>query len=101
MVAFSVLPEASTAGDLGRQLERNTLLFEDALELAADFVVHAGQDAVEEFDHQHLRAEPPPDGPEFETDDAGADDQELAGDLVESERAGRGHDALLVDRRCP
>lgn len=38
-----------------------------------------------------------PDRAELEADHAGADDQKLAGDLVQRQRAGRGHDALLVD----
>ena len=66
-----------------------------------DLAVHAGQDAVEELDHRHLRAEPPPDRAELEPDHAGADHQQLLRHLVERERAGRGDDALLVDRRRP
>ena len=46
---------------------------QDALELTADLAVHAGQDAVEEFDDGDLRAQPPPDRAELEPDDAGAD----------------------------
>jgi hypothetical protein len=34
---------------------------------------------------------------EFKPDHAGAYDQELAGDLLQRQRTGRGHDALLVD----
>ena len=62
-----------------------------------DLAVHAGQDAVEEFDHRHLRAEPPPHRAELEPDHAGADHEQVLRHLVERERAGRGHDALLVD----
>ena len=51
---------------------------EDALELLGDVDVHAGQDAVEELDDGHLRAEAAPDRAELEADDAGADDDQLA-----------------------
>ena len=62
-----------------------------------DLAVDAGQDAVEKFDDRHLRAEPPPDRAELEPDDAGADDEQLLRHLAERKRAGRRHDALLVD----
>ena len=89
----------STLRDLRRQPELHALLRQDALELPSDLDVHAGQDAVEELDDGDLRAEPAPDRAELEPDDAGADDQELLRHLVELERAGRGDDHLLVDRR--
>ncbi len=38
-----------------------------------------------------------PDRAELEPDHAGADDQKAAGHLVQRQRAGRRHDALLVD----
>ena len=63
----------------------------------AHFAVHAGQDAVEEFDHRHLRAEPPPHRAELEPDHAGADHQQMLRHLRQRQRAGRGDDALLVD----
>ncbi len=63
------------AGDLGAELERKALLFEDALELLGDFAVHAGQDAVEKLHHGDLGAEPVPHRAELEPDHAGADDQ--------------------------
>src|ERR1700733_9937914 len=85
------------AGDLGAELERKPLLLEDALELFCSLAVHTGQDAVEKFDHSDLRAQPVPDRAEFKPDNAGTDDQELARHLVERQRAGRRHDALLVD----
>ena len=82
---------------LRRQFERHALLLQDALELLADLGVHAGQDAVEKFDHRHLRAEAAPHRAELEPDHAGADHEQLLRHLVERERAGRRHDALLVD----
>ena len=85
------------AGDLGAELERKALLFEDALELLGDFAVHARQNAIEKFHHGDLRAEPVPHRAEFEPDHAGADDQQFPRHLVERQRAGRRHDALLVD----
>src|SRR5580698_10179881 len=85
------------ARNLGAKLERETLLLEDALELLGDLAVHAGQDAIEKFDHGDLRAQTVPHRTEFKPDDAGADDQELARYLVERQRAGRRHDTLFVD----
>ena len=95
--ALSCLPAASTAVTFDDSLKVDALLFEDALELPADLAVHAGQDAVEELDHDHLRAEPPPHRAELEPDHAGADHQQPLRHLVEHQRAGRGDDALLVD----
>ncbi len=62
-------------GDLGAELERKALLFENALELLGDLGVIARQDAVEKFHHGDLRAEPVPHRAEFKPDHAGADDQ--------------------------
>ncbi len=62
-----------------------------------DLVVHARQDAVEEFDRDHLRAQPPPDRAELEPDHARADHQQPFRHLVQHQCAGRRHDALLVD----
>src|SRR6185437_2631627 len=83
--------------DLGAELELESLLLEYALELPRDLAIHAGQDAIEKFDHGDLGAEPVPDRAELEPDHARADNQELAGDLVQRQRAGRRHDALLID----
>ena len=91
------LARSIDAGDLGAELERKALLLEDALELLGDLAVHAGQDAIEEFHHGDLGAEAVPHRAEFEPDHAGADDQQLRRHLVERQRAGRRHDALLVD----
>src|ERR1700735_4899010 len=85
------------ARDLGAELERKTLLLEDALELLGNLAVHSGQDTIEEFDHGDLRAEPVPHRAEFEPDHAGADNQQFSRRLVERERTGRRYDALLVD----
>src|SRR5262249_21703947 len=85
------------AGDLGAELELESLLLEDPLELPRDLAIHAGQDAIEKFDHGDLGAEPVPDRAELEPDHACADDQKFSRRLVERQRAGRRHDALLVD----
>ena len=71
------------AGDLGRQSELDALPLQNALRLPRHLVVHAGQDAVEEFDHRHLRAEPPPHRAELKPDDARADHQQPGRHLVE------------------
>ena len=96
-LAFRVLPDVSIAGDLGREFECHALLGQDALELLADFGIHAGQDAVEEFDDDDLRAEAAPHRAELQPDHAGADHEKLRRHLRERERAGRRHDARLVD----
>src|SRR5262249_45144651 len=83
--------------ELRGELERHALALEDALDLLADFGVDAGQDAIEELDHQHLRAESPPHRAELKADDAGAHHEETRRHLVQTQRAGRGHDALFVD----
>ena len=79
------------------ELELKALFLEHALELLGDLAVLAWQDAVEELDHRHLGAEPPPDRTQFEPDHAGADDDQLFGNLGQGQRAGRGDDRLLVD----
>ena len=70
---------------------------EDALQGACHLGVGAGQDAIEELDDQHLAAEPPPHRAELQPDDAGADHQQPLRHLGQRQRAGRGHDRLLVD----
>ena len=88
-------------GDLVREAEFDSLFLEHALELPGDLAVHAGQDAVEEFDHRDLRAEPPPDRAELETDHAGADDEQPLRHRGKRQRTGRGdHDfSSIVDAR--
>jgi hypothetical protein len=83
--------------DLRAELECHALLFQHALELPRDLAVHTRQNAIEEFHHGDLRAEPAPDRTELETDDAGAHHQQLARHLVQGQRAGGRHHALLVD----
>ena len=91
------MPEASIAGDLGRQFEGKTLLLQHAVELIGDLAIDAGQNVIEEFDDHHFGAEPPPHRAELEPDDTGADDEKPLRHLGEIERAGRRHDALFVD----
>src|SRR6202012_1840325 len=45
---FQRLARSVDAGDLGAELELETLPFEDALELPRDLAIHARQDAIEE-----------------------------------------------------
>lgn len=66
------------AGDLRTKLERKSLLFEDALELLRDLAVHAGQDAIEEFDDHDFGPESAPHRAKLEADHTGADDQQSA-----------------------
>ena len=62
-------------GDLGAELERKALFFQDALELSCDFAIHARQNPVEKFHNGDLGAETVPHRAEFEPDHAGAHDQ--------------------------
>ena len=84
------------AGHLRAEAELDALPRQDALERLGDLAVHRRHDAVEEFHHRHLRAEPPPDAAEFKTDIAAADHHEMPGHLVQLQPAGRGDDLLLV-----
>src|SRR5581483_1418224 len=84
-------------GDLGGELEDEALLLEQALRLAADLAVHAGQRAVEKFDHGDLRPKAAPHRAKLEPDDAGANDKEALRDGGQLQRSGRRHNALLVD----
>src|SRR6516162_1517240 len=85
------------AGDFRTEPELKPLLFPEALKLPRDLTVHAGQNAVQEFDDRDLGAEPVPDRAELEPNDACAYDQQFARHLVERQRAGRGYDAFFVD----
>ena len=53
--------------------------FSDALEGGGDFGVHGRRDLVEEFDDGDFGAQAAPDAAELKADDAGADDDQLAG----------------------
>ncbi len=92
------------AHNLGRELELHALARQDALELLAHFAVEARRDAIEEFDHGHIAAEPAPHRAEFEADHAGADHEQALRHGFERQDAGGGDDALLVDgharQRC-
>ena len=97
------------AGHLGAELIFEALLLEDLVGFLADFAVHAGQDLVEIFDHGHLGAQALPHRTQFQTDDATADDDQMARNLVQFQRAGRiddlaacivhGHAGQRGDRR--
>src|SRR6185437_8712506 len=83
--------------DLGRELEFQALLLQDALELLADLAVEAGRDAVEEFNHQHLGAQPAPYRSQFETDITTADHQQTLRHFLQFERAGGRNDTVFID----
>ena len=91
------LARSVDAGDLGGELERDALLLQQPMELPRDLAVDARQDVIEKFDDRDLRAEPPPYRAQLKPDNAAADDQKLLRHFGQVERAGRGHDALLVD----
>ena len=73
---FSALPFFSTAATLLDRRKVKPWRVSRRWVVLGDLAVHAGQDAVEELDHRHLGAEPPPDRAEFQPDDAGADDHQ-------------------------
>jgi hypothetical protein len=80
------------------QLERHPLLFKNTLELPRNFSIDSRQNAVQELNDVHLRAQSPPDRAKLEPDHAGADDQQLLRHLAEHQCAGGRNDALFVDR---
>src|SRR5690606_13711900 len=59
--------------------------------------VHAAEDRVKILDHRDPGAKAGPDGAELEADDAAADHDEMAGNLLERQRAGGRDDHLLVE----
>mmetsp|Transcript_23619 Transcript_23619/g.41871 ORF Transcript_23619/g.41871 Transcript_23619/m.41871 type:complete len:299 (+) Transcript_23619:2259-3155(+) len=73
------------------------LLFQDLLELALYFDIHAGGDGIKEFDHLDFRAQSFVDRTQLQPDDARADHDHLFGHLAQFKRAGGGHDDFLVD----
>ena len=97
MVILCVAAVPVDARHLAGQLEAHALLHQDALQAACHIRVGAGQDAVEELHHQHLAAEPPPHRAQLQPDHARADHQQPLGHLGQRQRAGGGHDRLLVD----
>src|SRR3546814_12922195 len=67
------------AGDLGAELELDSLLLEDLVRFLADLSVETGQDLIEELDARHLGPNPPPHATEFEPDHPAADDDNMIG----------------------
>src|SRR6516165_9028858 len=83
--------------DLLTEKEGEALLFEDALELLGDLAIHAGQDAIQEFDHRDLGAEPRPDGAKFKPDHTAADNEKPFRHGGKRQGAGRGDNGLFVN----
>ena len=83
-------------GHLAAHHELHALLGEDGLELVARLVVRRRDDAVEELDDRHLRAQAAPDRAHLEADDAAADHGQLLRHALEHERARRVDDAAAV-----
>src|SRR3546814_16226864 len=86
------------AGDLGAELELDSLLLEDLVRFLADLSVETGQDLIEELDARHLGTKPPPHATEFEPDHPAADDDHMLGHLGQFERAGEIGSASRRDR---
>ena len=98
--SMATLWPAAAPGDarhLARSLKLMPCLARMRWRAARHLGVDAGQDAVEELDHQHLGAEPAPHRAELEADHAGADHQQALGHLGKRQRAGGGDDRALVD----
>ena len=85
------------AGDPGAEAELQPLALEQLESLRGDFIVHAGQDAVEEFQHGHLGTEPRPDGAQFQADIARSDHHQVLRDLGIGEGFGARADAVTVE----
>ena len=90
-------PRGVDRSDLCAELEDDVLFGEDALKLLRQFAVETRRDAIEHFNHGHIRAETPPDRAELKADIAGADDEQALGHFRQRQRAGGGNDARLVD----
>jgi phage tail protein X len=106
-----------TSGNLGVELELQTLLGEELLGLLSNLSVHAGAtNLTEELDNGDFRAETRPDGGlqvvnamhrlrlqdayHLETNDTTTDNDHLLGHLLERDRASAGDDLLLVDSQA-
>ena len=89
------------AGHLRAEAEFDPLLLQDALERGGDLGIHARDDPVEEFHDRHLGAQAAPHAAELQPDDAAADDDQVAGNLLQLQRAGGGDDLLFVHRPRP
>ena len=92
------LARGADAGDLGGEPEREALPLQQPLQLLRRHR-HRCRAAIRSRNSITVTLAPSlrPDRAELKADDAGADHQQLARDLVEGEGAGRGNDALLVD----
>ena len=97
-VAFDrhAVPFDPRADDLAAQLEHHALLPENLVGFLRRLGVHAGQDAVEVFEHRHLRAEPEPYRTHLEADVARSDHHQAGGHFVVAQRLGAGGDAVTV-----
>ena len=84
------------AGDFRAGLDLEALLGEDAGEVADDVVVVGRDDFREKFDDGDVGAQARPDGAEFETDGATADDHEFLRDAGEVDGVVAGDDAGAV-----
>jgi hypothetical protein len=78
-------------------MEGHALGGERFLEKGGELEIKAQRDARQEFQHDHLRAEPAPDRAQLEADRPAPDDKKLFRRLFESERFGAAHDDVAVE----
>ncbi len=83
--------------DLGAEANVEAQLLEVTRRFLCDRAVRHGEQRIERFQHDRLRAEPAPDAAELEADDARADDAKPLRRLREVERAPGVDDALAVE----
>ena len=77
-------------------MEFHPLRGEHFLQRVRHFEIEAERDAREKFEHGHLGAEPAPDRAHFQTNRAGADDEELLRHFGKTERFGAADDDFAV-----
>ena len=82
---------------LDREVERDALALEDALDLGRDLVVLAGDQPVAVLEHRDARAEAPVHLRELQADVAAADDQQVLGQEVDGHHRGVGEDRHVGD----
>ena len=86
------------ARNLRLQVKLQALLGQALLEQLAHLLVGRGNDARQELEDGYLGTQPLPDRAQLETDVAGADDDQVVGDLREGEGTGRIDDRPAVKR---
>lgn len=85
------------AGDFGGQAQFHALLLEDLGCFLAHFTIHAGQQSVKIFNHDHFCTKAAPNRAEFQPDHAATNDDHFFRYRLQFQRAGGiDHDLLVI-----